>query len=76
MNEVLKQHARFSMREAERMRLQSYSGQYMQLASVMLEKSDKLLLEIAHCRPLQNQSDQQQKRLERATIASTTVLDY
>ena len=76
MNEVLKQPARFSMTEAERMRLQTYSEQYLQLAGEMLEKSDKLLLEIAHCRPLQNQVDQQQKRLERSAISRTLVLDY
>ncbi len=76
MNEVLKQHNHFSMTEAEIMRLQSYAEAYLQLAGEMLEKSDKLLLEIAYCRPLQNQSDQAQKRLERATISRTIVLDY
>ena len=76
MNEVLKQPARFSMTEAERMRLQSYSEGYLQLAGEMLEKSDRLLLEIAYCRPLQNQADQEQKRLERATIANTAVFHY
>ena len=83
MNEVLKQPVRlpagrqgFTMTEAERMRLQTYSEEYLQLAGEMLEKSDKLLLEIAYCRPLQHQTDQQQKRLERAAIAHTSVLDY
>jgi len=76
MSEVLKQSGRFSMTEAERMRLQSYAEEYLQLASEMLEKSDKLLLEIAYCRPLQNQSIQAQKRLERATISRTKVLNY
>jgi len=76
MNEVLRQHNHFSMTEAERMRLQSYAEEYLQLAGEMLEKSDKLLLEIAYCRPLQNQSDQAQKRLERSAISRTTVLGY
>lgn len=64
------------MTEVVRMRLQSYSEEYLQLASKMLEKSDKLLLEIASSRPLQNQSVQEQKRLERATISHTLVLDH
>jgi len=83
MNEVLKQPMRlpagrqgFSMTEAERMRLKVYSEEYLQFASEMLEKSDKLLLEIAYCRPLQSRIGHEQKRLERATIANTTVLDY
>ncbi len=88
MNEVLKQPDRlpvpagnggrhgFSMTEAERMRLQSYSEDYLQLAGEMLEKSDKFLLEIAYCRPLQREANQAQKRLERNTISHTTVLDY
>src|SRR5690606_16561700 len=57
MNEVLKLSDRlpagrqgFTMTEAERMRLQSYAEEYLQLACEMLEKSDKLLLEIAYCR--------------------------
>jgi len=76
MNDVLRQHNHFSMTEAERMRLQSYAEEYLQLAGEMLEKSDKLLLEIAYCRHLQNQSAQEQKRLERSAISRTTVLDY
>ncbi|WPP51847.1 hypothetical protein [Catalinimonas niigatensis] len=76
MNEVLKQPTRFSMTEAERMRLQSFSEDYLQLASEMLERSDKFLLEVAQCRSLQHQTDQQQKELERTTIANTIVLDY
>lgn len=76
MNELLKQPARFSMTEAERMRLQSFSEDYLQLANEMLEKSDKFLLEVAHCRSLQTLTDQQQIRLERNTIANTIVLDY
>jgi len=76
MNEVLKQSGRFSMTEAERMRLQSSAEEYLQLAIEMVEKSDKLLLEIAYCRPLQFQSDQEQMRLERATFSRTTILDY
>jgi len=76
MNEVLKQSGRFSMTEAERMRLQSYAEEYLQLAGDMLEKSDNLLLEITYCRPLQNQSTQAQKRLERSALSRTTVLDY
>lgn len=76
MDEVLKQPTRFSMTETERMRLQSFSEDYLQLASEMLERSDKFLLEVAHCRSLQTQRDQQQKRLERTTIANTIVLDY
>ncbi len=76
MNKVLKQPNRFSMTEAERMRLQSYSEEYLQLAGEMLEKSDKFLMEIAYCRPLQREANQAQKRLERNTIARTAVLDY
>lgn len=76
MNEVLKQPARFAMTEAERMRLQSDSEEYLKLAGEMLEKSDQLLLKIAYCRPLQNQADQEQKRLERSIVSHTPVLNY
>lgn len=76
MNEILKQPARFSMTEAERIQLQSYAEKYLELAAEMLEKSDKLLLEMAYCRSLQTQSDQLLKTLERETISRTTVLDY
>jgi hypothetical protein len=76
MNEVLKQSSRFSMTEAERMRLQTFSEDYLLLASQMLERSDALLLDITSVKPLQQQADQQQRQLERTTIARTRVLDY
>ena len=76
MNEVLKQSSRFSMTEAERMRLQTFSEDYLLLASQMLERSDALLLDITSVKPLQQQAGQQQRQLERTTIARTRVLDY
>ena len=76
MNEVLKQSQRFSMTEAERIRLQTFSEDYLLLAGQLLERSDKLLLDVASVKPLQRQADQEQKRLERTTIARTLVLNY
>ena len=83
MNEVLKQSQRlpagrqgFSMTEAERIRLQTFAEDYLLLAGKLLERSDKLLLDVASVKPLQQQADQEQKRLERITIARTPVLDY
>ena len=76
MNEVLKQPGRFAMTEAERVRLQSFSEGYLLLAGQMLERSDQLLLDISYTKPLRRQADQQQQRLERATIARTPVLNY
>ena len=76
MNEVLKQPRRFSMTEAERVRLQTFSEDYLLLASQMLERSDALLLDVTAVKPLRRQADQQQQRLERATVARTRVLDY
>ncbi len=64
------------MTEAERMRLQTFSEDYLLLASQMLERSDALLLDITSVKPLQQQADQQQRQLERTTIARTRVLDY
>ena len=76
MSEVLKQPERFSMTEAGRMRLQTFSEDYLLLASQMLGRSDQLLVDIAHVKPLRRKADQEQQRLERATIARTSVLDY
>ena len=83
MNEVLKQSQRlpagrqgFSMTEAERIRLQTFAEDYLLLAGQMLERSDKLLLDVASVKPLQQQAHQEQKRLERITIARTPILDY
>ena len=76
MNEVLKQSGRFSMTEAERIRLQSFSEDYLLLAGQMLERSDQLLLDVAYTKPLRRQADQVQQQLERATIAQTPLLDY
>jgi hypothetical protein len=76
MNEVLRQPRRFSMTEAERVRLQTDTEDYLLLAGQMLERSDALLLNVAHTKPLQQRADQEQRRLERATIARTPVLDY
>ncbi len=76
MNEVLKQPRRFSMTEAERMRLQTFAEDYLLLAGQMLERSDALLLNVSDTKPLRRQANQAQQRLERATIARTPVLDY
>ena len=76
MNEVLKQSQRFSMTEAERIRLQTSSEDYLLLAGQMLERSDRLLLDVARVKPLRRQADQEQQRLERATVAQTPVLNY
>ena len=76
MNEVLKQTRRFSMTEAERVRLQTFAEDYLLLAGQMLERSDALLLDITSVKPLRRQADQQQRQLERSTIAQTRVLDH
>jgi len=76
MNEVVKQPQHFSMTEAERIRLQTFAEDYLLLAGQLLERSDALLLDVSSVKPLQRQADQEQKRLERMTIASTPVLDY
>jgi len=76
MNEVVKQPQRFSMTEAERIRLQTFSEDCLLLAGQLLERSDKLLLDVTSVKPLQRQADQEQKRLERMTVARTLVLDY
>ena len=76
MNEVIKQPERFAMTEAERIRLQSFSEDYLLLSGQLLERSDALLLDVARVKPLQRQAGQQQRSLERTTIASTPVLDY
>ena len=75
MNEVIKQSGKFSMTEAERIRLQTFAGDYLLRAGQLLERSDKLLLDVASVRPLQQQADQEQKRLERMTIAQTPILN-
>ncbi len=76
MNEVLRQPRRFSMTEAERVRLQTYAEDYLLLAEQMLERSDALLVDVTSVKPLQQQADQQQQLLERKAIARTPVLDY
>ncbi|WKN44251.1 hypothetical protein [Tunicatimonas pelagia] len=86
MNEVLKQSQHlsrpgvatpgFSMTEAERIRLQVFSEDYLLLAGQLLERSDALLQDVASVKSMRRQADQQQKRLERRTIARTRVLDY
>jgi hypothetical protein len=76
MNEVLKQPKRFSMTEAERMRLQTFAEDYLLLAGQMLERSDALLLDVTSVKPLRRQAEEQQRQLERSTIARTRVLDY
>ena len=76
MNAVLKQSERFSMTEAERMRLQAFSEDYLLLSNKLLERSDQLLLEVATVTPMRQQASKQHRQLERTTIAKTTVLDY
>ena len=76
MNELLKQPERFSMTEAERMRLQAFSEDYLLLSSKLLERSDQLLLDVASVKPMRQQASKQHRQLERNTIAKTTVLDY
>lgn len=76
MNEVLKQSQRFSMSEAERIRLQIFSEDYLLLAGQLLERSDALLQAVATVKPMRQQADQRQKQLERTAIARTRVLDY
>ena len=76
MNEVLKQSGRFFMTEAERMRLQAFSEDYLLLSGQLLERSDQLLLDVATVKPMWQQASEQHRQLERNTIAKTTVLDY
>lgn len=76
LNEVLKQLARFSMTEAERIRLQSYAEDYLLLAARMLERSDQLLLEVASVKPMQQQAQQNRMQLERASHATTPVSNF
>ena len=67
MNEVLRQPRRFSMTEAERVRLQTFAEDYLLLAGQMLERSDALLLNVTSVKPLRRQAEEQQRQLERAT---------
>lgn len=76
LNDVLKQSARYSMTEAERIRLQSYAEDYLLLAARMLERSDQLLLEVASVKPMQQQAQQNRMQLERATIAQTPIQNF
>ena len=76
MNELLKQPGRFSMTEAERMRLQSYAEEYLMLSAELLERSDRLLLEVGHVPALQELADQTQLQLERAATAQTPLFTY
>ncbi|MEQ9442157.1 MAG: hypothetical protein RIG62_24160 [Cyclobacteriaceae bacterium] len=76
LNEILKQPAWFSMTEAERIRLQSYTEDYLLLAARMLERSDQLLLEMASVKPMQQQAQQNRMQLERETIAQTPVQNF
>nr|WKN34429.1 hypothetical protein K4G66_18800 [Tunicatimonas sp. TK19036] len=76
LNEVLKQSARYSMTEAERIRLQSYAEDYLLLAARMLERSDQLLLEVASVKPMQQQAQQNRMQLERASHATTPVSNF
>ncbi|MEM9931769.1 MAG: hypothetical protein AAF840_18330, partial [Bacteroidota bacterium] len=76
MNEVLKQPQRFSMTEAERLRLQAFSEEYLQLAEKLLERSDQLLLDVAYVKPLRKQADQTHYQLERAAAATTLLFKY
>ncbi|WKN44927.1 hypothetical protein [Tunicatimonas pelagia] len=76
MNEVLKQPERFAMTEVERIRLQSFSEEYLQLAGELLERSDQLLLDVAYVQPLRKQADQTHHRLERAAVATTPLFNY
>ena len=76
MNEVLRQPERFSMTEAERLRLQTFAEDYLLLAGQMLERSDQLLLDVARVKPLRQQASEKQQRLERTAVAKTPVLNY
>lgn len=76
LSDVLKQHERFSMTEAERIRLQTYTEEYLRLAARMLERSDRLLLNISCVKPMQRQANQTRQQLERATIAKSPVLQF
>jgi hypothetical protein len=76
MNEVLRQSQKFSMTEAERVRLQTFAEDYLLLAGHMLERADALLLGVTRTKSFQKQANQEQRRLERMTIARTLVLDY
>ena len=76
MNEVLKQSERFAMTEAERIRLQAFSEDYLLLADQLLERSDQLLLEVAYVKPLREQAAQTHHHLKRATVAATPLFNY
>ena len=76
MNEVLKQSERFAMTEAERIRLQAFSEDYLLLADQLLGRSDQLLLDVAYIKPLRGQAAQTHHHLERATVAATPLFNY
>lgn len=73
MNEVLQQNDRFTMTEAERFELQSYSEEYLLTAETMLERSDELLMQITKNPEAINDAIQQRKRLERTVISDTPI---
>jgi len=76
LNEVVKQPEQFSMTEAERIRLQTHSEEYLLLAAQMLECSDRLLLDVSSVKPMQRQAHRSRKQLERIAIAKTPVLTF
>jgi len=76
MNEMLKQPARFSMTEAERMRLQTFSEEYLLLAGQLLTRSDQLLEDITYVQPLRQKADHMYHRLERSAAAQTPLFNY
>lgn len=76
LNEVLKQPNGFSMTEAERLRLQTFSEEYLLLAAQMLERSDRLLLDVSSVKPMQRQANQSRMQLERFTFAQTPTLHF
>lgn len=76
MNEVLQQTNRFAMTETERIRLQSFSEDYLLLAGQLLERSDQLLLDVAYVKPLRRQADQTHHQLERTAVAATPLFNY
>ncbi|MEK6481649.1 hypothetical protein WJR50_29160 [Catalinimonas sp. 4WD22] len=73
MNEVLKQNDRFSMTEAERIALQSYSEEYLLTAETLLEQSDELLMQVTKNPESINDAVRQRKSLERTLISDTPI---
>ncbi|MEM9675986.1 MAG: hypothetical protein AAF992_25570 [Bacteroidota bacterium] len=76
MNKVLGQPERFSMTEAERLRLQTDAEEYLQLAGRLLARSDELLLEVTQVKPWQEQATQTYRRLVRSAIAQTPLFNF